>query len=384
MNEFYSFSVLELIVLGLLAVAFAEQLYHYIRYMFGILKRKHAAKNQKSVSNQVQEGVSVIICARDEANNLRKYLPAVLEQDYPNFEVIVINDGSTDDTQDVLEYFSTIYKNLKITFVPVGAHVLSTKKLGLSLGVKASQYNYLLFTDADCRPESKHWIANMARNFTPTTDFVLGYGAYFEENTCINKLITYDTLFIAMQYLGMAYAHKPYMGVGRNLAYKKDVFMRNNGFAGTLGLRAGDDDLFVNKYATSNNTKIEISPESITWSKPDKSMRMWLAQKKRHLYVSPHYSSKSKFRLTVEPVSRGIFYAAFVLAFVLGNYTTWIAAGSVFLLRYILQLVVINLSAKQFGQRTYGLNIILFDIFLPLVNLYMLTFGRISGRRQYW
>lgn len=382
--EFYgfSFSLIELIAFGLLLLAFIYQLYFYLRYLNGVLRLRTRIKKDKVYFLTEQPPVSVIICAKDESDNLRKFLPFVLQQEYPNFEVIVINDGSTDESDILLNDLSVEYPNLRTTFVPVGANNLSTKKLGLTLGIKAAKNDWLLFTDADCMPEDKFWIARMARNFSLETEFVLGYGAYFNKKGFLNRLITYDTLFIALQYMGMAAARKPYMGVGRNMAYRKDTFFAQKGFASTLHLSSGDDDLMVNKASNSENTRIEISPDSITWSEPNKTYKGWFYQKERHLSVSAYYKSSSKFRLSLEPMTRGLFYLAFVAALVFGGLIVQIAAGVLFLARLIVQLCVINGSSKHFGERKYILTLPIFDIYLPLVSLYILTIGKITTRKK--
>jgi cellulose synthase/poly-beta-1,6-N-acetylglucosamine synthase-like glycosyltransferase len=376
----FSFSLIELIAFGILLVAFLYQLYFYLRYLNGVLRlRSNINKNKVSFLIE-QPPVSVIICAKDEADNLRQFLPFVLQQDYPDFEVIVINDGSTDETETLLNNLSVEYQNLRTTFVPVGARNLSTKKLGLTLGIKAAKNELLLFTDADCMPEDTLWIARMARNFTPETDFILGYGAYLNKKGFVNRLITFDTLFIALQYMGMAIARKPYMGVGRNLAYRKEAFFAHNGFSSTLNLVSGDDDLLVNKSSNSRNTKVEIAPDSITWSEPNKTFSGWFFQKERHLSVSSYYKTSSKFRLAFEPITRGLFYAALILSFVVGHLMVLIASVILLLTRIIIQLNIVNKSSKHFGERTYFLLLPVFDIFLPLVNLYILTIGRITSK----
>src|ERR1035437_3219178 len=308
----FSFSLFGLIAFGLLLFAFIHQLYFYFRYLNGVLHLRTKIKKNKIPFITEQPPVSVIICAKDESDNLRKFLPFILQQDYPDFEVIVINDGSTDDTEHLLNDLCVEYPNLRTTFVPVGANNLSTKKLGLTLGIKAAQYDLLLFTDADCMPEDKYWIDRMLRNFTPETEFVLGYGAYFQRKGFLNRLITFDTLFIGLQYMGMAIAGKPYMGVGRNLAYRKETFFAQKGFASSLHLISGDDDLMVNKASNSQNTRVEISPDSITWSEPNTTFQGWLFQKARHLSASSFYKDSSKFRLGVEPTTRGLFYLGFI------------------------------------------------------------------------
>ncbi len=377
----FTFSLIELILFGILLVTFIYQIYFYFRYLNGILHLRTKIKKGKLAFQDEQPPVSVIICAKDEAENLRKFLPFVLEQDYPEFEVIVINDGSTDETDNILRDLCVDYPRLRTTFVPVGANNVSTKKLGLTLGIKASKFEFLLMTDADCMPEDKTWITRMMRNFSRETDFVLGYGAYLQKKGFLNHLITYDTLFIALQYMGMAANRKPYMGVGRNLAYRKETFFAQKGFASTLHLSSGDDDLLVNKASNPWNTRIEISPDSITWSEPNKTFKGWLYQKERHLSVSSYYKSSSKFRLFFEPTTRGLFYLTLILALVFGNMITQIATAVLFLLRYIVQLSIINSSSKHFGGRKYIATLPIFDIYLPLVNLYILVFGRKSSTR---
>jgi len=376
----FPFALIEIILLGLMLLAFSHQLYFYIRYMNGVLRLTKKERNGNVSFSREQPPVSIIICAKDEADNLRQFLPQVLEQEYPTVEVIVVNDSSTDETTDLLKEFCEKYPNLRTTFVPVGANNLSTKKLGITLGVKASKYEWLLFTDADCVPNDKKWIAKMARNFTHGTEFVLGYGAYFEKKGFVNKLVNFDTLFIGLQYLGMAYSSSPYMGVGRNMAYRKQTFLDQKGFASTLHLKSGDDDLMVNKAATAENTRVEVAQESITLSHPHQTLKGWYYQKERHLSVSSFYSASSKFRLALEPLSRGFFYLSLIGLLVFGGLITLVSAAVLFLARFVMQLIIINRSAKHFGSKRFVSTLLLFDILLPLISAYILTFGRATSK----
>lgn len=383
----FEFSLTELIIFGVLLLTFLYQLYYYLKYIRIVIRNNKREKEGRLDFQHEQLPVSVIICAKDELENLKKFLPEVLSQNYPDYEVIVVNDGEDEMTEILLRDLKKIYPHLRSTFVPDGAKNLSTKKLALTLGIKAAKNEWLLLTDADCLPESKNWIASMVRNFTPKTEFVLGYGAYLQEKGFVNRLITYDTLFNALQYLGFAKSGKPYMGVGRNMAYKKDVFFRQNGFASTLHLRSGDDDLMVNHAANKFNTRIETSIDSITWSNPKKLFRSWYFQKERHLSVSTYYNEKSKFSLVVEPLSRGLFYASFVALIVLSALSAnWLLASAAFILfvsRFVIQLLIVNKTSLYFGGRKYFLTLLLFDIILPLITTYIMTFGRMGSKAKY-
>jgi glycosyltransferase involved in cell wall biosynthesis len=376
----YTITPFQWFLLGLLLVVFAVQLYFYLHYYSAVLQWKKKIKRNEVSFIADQPPVSVIICAKNESENLQKFLPKVLEQNYPNFEVIVVNDGSTDESEDLLVEMAHCYPQLYHTYVPSESKVISSKKLALTVGIKAAKNDLLLFTDADCYPSSKEWISNMVRNFTTQTDFVLGYGAYEKKKGLISHLISFDTFFIALQYMGFAIKGRPYMGVGRNMAYRREVFFKMKGFASFLHLQSGDDDLFVNKAATHYNTRAEVSPESVTLSPPNTTFRSWFIQKERHLSTAALYTSQSKWLIGWEVLTRGIFYAVIVGLCCFVQVPLLIIAGVFFLLRLMVQLLVVNLSAKQFGERKFFTSLVVFDIFLPLVNLYIFTINRLFHR----
>lgn len=382
-------ALVDYVLLSALVLVMGYQVYFYVRYMCAVSRWQQHNKHQEAEPVEECPGVSVIVCARNEEENLQDYLQTLLAQDYPKFEVIVVNDGSEDKTQEVLERYALVSSNLYVTFVPCDAHVISTKKLALTIGAKAAHYDYLLLTDADCRPESRQWIREMVKGFAPRkghgTEIVLGYGAYFEEDTLLNSLLNYDTLFNGMQYLGMAAAGHPYMGVGRNLAYRRATFFEHSGFRGLLAERAGDDDLFVNKIATRHNTSIVCSRDSLTWSVPKHTWQEWIHQKRRHLSVSPNYKAGSKWRLVMEPMSRGLLYGLLIAVFVCGGGVACCIAYGLWLLRVLGQMVVMNVGAYRLGLRFQGIEIVVWDVLLPLLTLYILVTQPLYKRRAlYW
>ena len=416
--DFSSLHIVDYILLGSLLLLFVLQMYFYIRYLAAPARKmrrdkKSEISNLKNEVNralaaeksQISEGVTVILAAHNESYNLSQYLQALLSQDYPLYEVIVVDDGSEDSTREVVERYMTSDSRLKMSFVPYGARVRSTKKLAITLAAKAAKYDYLLLTDADCVPESSHWISEMMSGFEPSTlkngvnralaaensqhstDIVLGFGAYFMHKSHLNRLVQFDTLFNGLHYLGAALCGHPYMGVGRNLAYKKSLFFESGGFSHLMTTRAGDDDLFVNHVATRTNTSVVISRESLTWSPSKRTFKEWWQQKRRHLSVSPQYRTSTKCRLAFEPLTRGLFYVALigtlVYYFLCTSYIVplYIALG-LFLLRWIVQTVILNTSARRLGLKSFNMfSILWFDIVLPLINLWMLL---VPKRQTKW
>lgn len=381
-----SLHTVDWIQIGVLGLLFLLQFYWYVRYLAAPARRMRK-ESKSSIPNDpspVTEGVSVILCAHNERENLSNYLQSLLTQDYPTYEVIVVDDGSEDDTRAIVERYMVRDPRLHMTFVPYGARVGSTKKLALTLAAKAAQYDYLLLTDADCVPESNQWIRQMMKGFQPGIDIVLGFGPYFAEEGHINRLVRFDTLFNGLHYLGAAICKHPYMGVGRNLAYRKSLFFESGGFTHMMMNKSGDDDLFINHVATKTNTAVAVNPKAYTWSLTKHTFKEWWQQKRRHLSVSPNYKPVTKFRLTLEPLTRGLFYAA-VLGIIIFQLPITnnqlpiplLAAVGLFLLRWIIQTAIINTSARRMGQKRFNMfSILWFDITLPLVNLWMLIVPR--------
>ncbi len=337
MKEIQNHLALVLIIIFLLtyAIQLIYYLVIYLRFVFYL---------PRSVLHETQP-VSVIICARNEVKNLRKNIQMILEQTYPSFEVIVVNDCSWDESGIFLEELQKKYARLKVVTIQEQEKYRHAKKFALTLGIKAAANEILLFTDADCMPASKNWLAGMQNHFTKETELVVGYGGYRKEKGLLNKLIRYDACMIALQYFSFALAGMAYMGVGRNLAYRKSLFFRTKGFARHYHLLSGDDDLFVNENATASNIKIEIHPGSFTTSESKKTFSEWLAQKSRHLSTGRFYKFKHKLLLFINSCSGLFFYLSFV-ALLLMRYE-WRIILSLYVIKILVELPILYVSSKK-------------------------------------
>jgi len=364
------------VTLGIFILCLAIQLFYYLFFY----SRPGFAKpgTKKAASSPV----SVIICAKNEANNLRQFLPSILTQDYPEYEVIVVNDCSEDDTQNILEEFQERYSHLKVSTIKKDPKFKHSKKFALLIGIKAASHEWLLFTDADCYAESTGWLSAMQKNFTKNTDIVLGYGGYRQEKSLLNKYIRYETTFIAMQFLGFAMAGIPYMGVGRNLAYRKSFFFKNRGFSSHFNLVSGDDDLLVNMLARKDKTKTEYLKQSHIRSVPKTSFIEWVKQKKRHLTTGLYYKKKHKILLGGEVISREFFYATFVYLIATNTLLPWILGAFVF--RWICQLTVYKYALIKLEERHLLLYSLIFDILSPFLNLGIFITNLSMEQRPSW
>ena len=321
--------------------------------------------------------ISVIVCGRNEEENFKKYLPKLLTQDYPNYEVVAVNDQSIDNSKDVLEELQTQYPHLRIVDVQENDRFWRGKKFGLTLGIKAAEHEHLLFTDADCEPAGNQWIRQMAAGFAkPGKELVLGFGAYQKSGGFLNMLIRYETLQTAIQYFSLALWGAPYMGVGRNLAYTKSLFFQQKGFVPHMHIHMGDDDLFVNAAATGKNTAVVYTKESFTCSAPEATFGKWFEQKRRHLATSGKYRGGSKFVLGLYGATSVLFYASIVVAFLIPGLPIWVwyaLAG-----RFVLHYFIFTFGAKKTADWDVLLILPVLELILLINQLLILGANRFN------
>lgn len=331
-----------MLFVGFCLITFLQLLFYW-----GFFSRL-AFYSRKDREKTQQHPVSVIVCARDEAGNLARNLPGLLVQKYSStHEIIVVNHNSQDDTRYLLEEFKKTFKGLQMVNLEQEAKGIPGKKYPLSIGIKEAKYEIVLLTDADCVPATENWIHSMQSAFEEGTEIVLGYGSYHKRPGLLNKLIRFETFHTALQYLSYALAGKPYMGVGRNLSYKKALFFNNKGFSSINHIPGGDDDLFINKVATSTNTKISIESDSITLSEPKKSFGNWIRQKNRHYSTAKYYKGIHKFLLGLYSVSFFLFYPLFIGSLI---FFDWRLVLGVFGLRFLTQGFIYYKSMRKLNE----------------------------------
>jgi glycosyltransferase involved in cell wall biosynthesis len=320
------------------------QVFYYIFFF-----SKFAFYKSTTKSTSQTHPVSVIICARDEAENLVKNLPGSLAQEYKTtHEIIVVNDNSFDESKYLLQKYQKDFKQLQVIELTQEAKFIPGKKFPLSIGIKTAKHEIILLTDADCVPASEFWIEKMQESFIDSIEIVLGYGAMHKKKEFFNKLVRWETFHTALQYLSYATAGLPYMGVGRNLSYKKSLFFKHKGFSSINQIAGGDDDLFVNKAATEINTAIMIDKDSFTLSEPPKSWKQWKLQKNRHYTTSKYYKPIHKFLLGLYALSHFLFYPLLIVSFLFYN---WQQAIIVFAVRFILQGIILYKTTEKLDEK---------------------------------
>lgn len=310
--------------------------------------------------------VSLIVCAKNEAENLQNHIPLWQRQRYPNFEIILINDASIDNTLEIMEHFAEMDPRIQIVNVKNNEAFWANKKYALTLGIKRAKNKRLIFTDADCYPASDVWLANMASHFSDKKQLVLGYGAYEKRPGFLNKIIRFETLMTAVQYFSYAKCGIPYMGVGRNLAYTSTLYYENNGFMGHIKITSGDDDLFVNQAATSTNVALSTAPEAFTYSLPKTKRRKWLAQKKRHYSTAKHYKIGHRLLLGTYFIFSALFWML-LPAVMLTTY--WMYGLALVALRVGVQYLVIGKAAKKLRETDLMALIPFYEVFLIITQL---------------
>lgn len=362
-----------------LGVAGLQLLYWLIIFTRFSFKKPH--EQQKA---DLLPPVSVIVVGRNEAENFKKFLPGILHQDYPNFEVIAVNDMSVDESEEVLEALQKEHAHLRIVRVPENDHFWHGKKYGLALGIKAASNEHLLLTDADCFPSSPDWIREMISGFIGGKEIVLGFGDMVKTKGFINALSRFETVQSALQYFSWTFWRMPYMGVGRNLAYRKSLWFEQNGFIKHIHVPSGDDDLFVNSAAKPGKVGVVAKSTAHTLTESKTSFKDWMIQKRRHYSTSSLYKPLHRFLIGAYGLSTLGFWISFAVAACL-NTDLWlyIILGVVGI-RILVQWLVGFTAARFLGHRDVVFLWPIYEIVWIVLGSYIMTLNRFLGVSKKW
>ncbi|MDL2221269.1 glycosyltransferase [Parabacteroides sp. OttesenSCG-928-N08] len=347
---------------------------------------RHANKTTRQQSDKPLPPVSVVVYSHNERELLRQHLPLLLSQDYPQFEVIVVNDGPTDEKDELLSSLKQQYDNIYFTFIPNDAKYLSRKKLALTMGIKAAKYETLLFSEVNCKPLSNQWIRAMMSSYGKETQIVLGFCAYGNYKGLFHRLIAYDNLLHGIEMISPALRHKAFTANGRNLSYKKALFFQHKGFHHSLNLHAGDDDLFVNRFATSANTEVTYTPDAITQMERLYHYKVWREYKVSRAATQKQYKGLRHYLYGFEPLLFFLFLAVVIASIIVGIQGNWIVAASaalLYLVRLATKAIILHKSANMLQQKPTTWWLPLFEIIQPLYGLYVRIYRVFLGKNDY-
>ena len=364
--------ILFIAFLGFFVIQFLYQSLVFSRFSF--------VKPKKETPKSVP--VSVIVWAKNEYENLVTQLPVLVSQNYPNYELVLIDDASNDETLDLFEEYEKQYSFVKLVKVKNNEAFWGNKKFALTLGIKAAKNEYLLFTDADCSVKSENWILEMTSHFSLKKTIVLGYGAYDKiKGSVLNKIIRFDGVFTAIQYLSWAKIGKPYMGIGRNMAYKKSEFFNVNGFINHIKVRSGEDDLFINEAANKANTTICYSPDSFTYCEPKTTFKDWMNQKRKETSTKKFYKDFDKIQLNLYFISQ---ICCLILGVILLSFQyNLIIVSSVLGFRYVFNWIVFGYGAAKLKEKDIILWYPIFEIIL-LITQIRVAFTNLIFKPEHW
>ncbi len=326
-------------------------------YALHFFVRIFAIPPNERISVGEAKGVSVIICARDEAENLILNLPHVLNQVYHGrFEVIVVNDNSCDETGKVLMKMKARYDNLSVVnILPGEERQLKGKKFALSKGVSVACYDWLLLTDADCFPASPHWLELMVAPLSNSKEIVAGYGGFYRAKGLLNAFTRWESMHTFLQYSTYTLAGRPYMAVGRNMACTKKVYVKAHQSEVWNKVPSGDDDLLVSICGSKDNTAIVSAQNAFTYSRTKTSWKEWVRQKQRHLSTGKYYKQPVKMLLGAYGISHALMWAFFFVVLFSGF---WSFALVLMLIRCALfwwLWAITDLKLKEIGYTFYSL-----------------------------
>ena len=382
-NFFYNrVSFIILLIFGITLII--QLLYHW-----GVFSKVAFYKNKRQPKTDGElEPVSIVLCARDAYEYLIELVPVLLGQDYPDFEIVIVNDCSDDETEEYLKDLER--KELRVKPVQLKQHLnfFNGKKFPLSMGIKSAQNDLIVLTDCNCMPTNDQWLRSVVNCYGKNTEVVIGYSPYIRKKGLLNYLMRFDAVQNALLYLSAALKGRPYMGIGKNLSYRKELFYRNKGFTSHYTTPVGDDDLFVSQVATKKNTEVLIDPDNAILTTPVSNFHQWSRQKSSRYSTVKQYSAGARLLLSTFYVSQFLFYASFIALIALCTLPAFtITGGEVFyipilvfffLLRFGSQLFIYHKASKRLGEKGLLPGLVAYDFLFAFLTPLFRLMGRMK------
>lgn len=350
-----------------------------LTYVFYFYARLAYRKQNTSSQPSNYPPVSVIIAARNESDNLYEHLPTILSQDYPQYEVIVVNNQSIDDSNWILTAFAQQFPQLKVVEISKSPHLKPGKKLPITLGIKAAAYEHFLLTDADCLPQSNQWIKQMISAIQVNQQFVIGYSPFTRTKGFLNKLVRFDNTWQSASAFAFALGNLPFKAYGRNLAYTKALFQKVNGFKSHYAISPGDDDLLLQDALRHTKIAVVQDPTTFVRSAAPTTWREWFSQKAKYHISSARYPFIKKLVLGIYPLSLIFYWISFVALSFNMNYLP--LSVSIFISVFILKWWLQGRCFKRLGEQKFLLFFPLWDLFYSIL---MPIIYYISERQKYY
>ena len=380
LSDNYAIALSGIVVAALVYLCIYYGLYHFRTGRYG-LKPKKGASDTETGGQDKLPAVSVVLTARNDATWLRENLVYLLEQDYPNFEVVVVDYLSQDDTPYVLKLLKDYYPHLKIVPFKEDVNLFQGKKYPLSIGIKSAKNDILMLADPDCTPKNLHWLRGMVRGYKDKkTKIVLGYCGVKRTKTLIGTLQQYDALNYGASYLGSAILGHPYTGSGRNLSYRRSFFFKKGAFISHYDVADGSDDLFVYQNADKKNTRVCIESDACLTTEPKKSFAAWHDERRHRVATRNRHSTISRLHEDLPYMANIAFYAASVLLLLRGT-LPWMPVATVVILKWAWQIFCFSRLTKRFDGGHVHLAAPLLEIYFIIANTILILLPLPNNRK---
>lgn len=385
MNIIFDYNNLSFILLIVFGVCLVIQLlFHWAQFS----KVAFYKRNARPKLDEELEPASIVLCARDAYEYLTELIPVLLNQDYPDFEIVVVNDCSDDETEEYLKDLERREPRVKPVQLKQHLNFFNGKKFPLSMGIKSAQNDLIVLTDFNCMPVNDQWLRSVVNRYNHQTEIVIGYSPYVQKKGSLNHLMRFDALQNGLLYLSAALNHHAYMGIGKNLSYRKELFYRNQGFISHYTTTVGEDDLFINKVNTKKNTEVLIDAENGILTTPTSSFKLWMRQKSSRYSTVSKYDGRSRLMLSLFYGSQLLFYVSFITLIALCAKPAFVITGSAafyvpilvffFLLRFGSQMIIYHNASKRLGEKGLLPGLIVYDFLFAFLSPWLRLMGRMN------
>jgi len=336
---------------------------------------------RKKIQHSTAAPLSLIYTVRNEETRLKNNMAPVLSINGVDFEVIVVDDFSQDNSFQVLGMLRGRSDRLKVSTLQQETRF--STKMAQNLALKAASFEWILTVPISYENASIEWISGISNALDFNKTVVLSYCSAQNSGGFINRIYRIENYLSFTKSVGYILNNFPFVYSEENVAFQKKKYFEIGGHGLKISEQYANLELLINFFIRKKTTSILF--ESVTAIKKTEDL-IWndyLDILKKSLRIEKHLSGSKKAMLAFDEITKLLFPPVTVVVIIL-LFDLWPLFSALLLIMFIARLVIIKIMQNRLNERKIFISSLLYDLIVPYFKLFYRWYFNNRGQKQKW
>ena len=373
---FSGLALSELVLLTVFGVLFLLRLLHLFLFTGRVLFRKKVDNNEAE-----KKPLSLILTIRNEEENLKNNLPKILSLENIDFEMVVVDDFSQDNSYLILGLLKDRYKRLTIS--ALNQETKFSTKLALNIAIKATNNKWILTVPVSLAEVAAEWLDYISQATNNEKNVVIGYSTVARSKGFYNRLTRIENYFSYLKSTGYILNGIPFVYSVENVAFQKEKYFEIGGFGQKVTEHYANLELVINSFIRKKTTAVLFNKESSIRKTEVVKRADYFDLLKKSIRIESHLSSSKRVILFLIEFGKLLFLpiAAFVIVLLP---ELWIILAGLMGFIFTPYLFIIKITQNRLNERKIFIPSLVYDLLMPYYKLFFRWHFNRRSRKNRW